>query len=106
MFFDEFGHEQGNVVAALGKPRHVDAYLVQAEVQILSESPFLYCFLEVDIGGSDNTHIGAKDPIAAEAFELPLLDQTKQIALQFQRTLADLVQEDSAAANSNSPFRC
>jgi len=55
---------------------------------------------------SNLTYVGAKDPIAAEAFELPLLDQTKQIALQFQRTLADLVQEDSAAANSNSPFRC
>src|SRR5437867_7509363 len=75
----------------------LDTNLVQAEVQILSESPFLYCFLEVHIGGSDNTHVGAKDPVAAEAFELPLFDQTKQIALQFQRTLTDLVQEDSAA---------
>ena len=82
MFLDEFGYEQRNVVAALGKSRHVNANLVQAEVQVLSEPPFLDRFLEVDVGGSDNTNVGAKDPIAAEAFELPLLQQTKQIALQ------------------------
>src|SRR6266478_3552085 len=80
-----------------GKLGHMDGNHVQTEVQVLSEPPFLHRFLEIDIGGGDNTKIGAQKLIAAEAFELPLLNQTKQIGLQRERTLPDLVEEDGAA---------
>ena len=65
MFFDEFGDEQRNVVAPLGEPGHVDANLVQPEIQVLSEPSFLDRVLEIDVRGGDNAKVGVEDLIAA-----------------------------------------
>ena len=65
MFFDEFGDEQRNVVAPLGEPGHVDANLVQPEIQVLSEPSFLDRVLEIDVRGGDNANVGVEDLIAA-----------------------------------------
>src|ERR1700684_2910794 len=50
---------------------------------------------------ADHPHIGVDRSGTAETLELSLLEDAKNLGLQFQRQIADLVQEQSASV---SPF--
>src|ERR1700722_15764310 len=51
--------------------------------------------------GADHPHIGMDRSRTAQTLELSLLEDAKNLGLQFQRKIADLVQEQSASV---SPF--
>src|SRR5204862_1905814 len=62
-----------------------------------AELPAPHLLGKVAIRGRDQPHVDVDHVRAAEAFELPLLDDAQQARLHFEWQLADLVQEDRAA---------
>ena len=53
--------------------------------------------LQLLVGCGDNAHVDRDHAVAADAHDRPFLDHAQQLALQRQRHLVDLVEEESAA---------
>ena len=75
-------------------PERIDA---QAVIEVFTEMPGGDLRLEIAIGGRDDTHIDPDYAIAAQRLQLALLQDPKQLGLQRQRQLADLIQQQGAA---------
>ena len=59
---------------------------------------------EVPVRGGDHPHVDAARGAVADAADLAVLEHAQQLGLQRARQLADLVEEQrAAAASSNSP---
>src|SRR6185436_5082880 len=59
--------------------------------------PFLFHeFLERAVGCGDDPDVAADGLRAADALELPLLQHAKELRLEIERQVADLVQEERA----------
>ena len=89
------GHE---VLTALAQGRQVDADHVEAKVEVLAEVSGRDAILEGLVGGRHDPGVGAQHPGAAQAVELLLLEDPQQLRLDGGRHVADLVQEERAAA--------
>ena len=71
---------------------------VQPEQQVLAEPPRGDFGLQVAIAGGDQTDVDLDRPAAADAIDLALLDRAQQLGLQARVHLADLVEQQRAAA--------
>ena len=69
----------------------------QPIVEVLAEAPGLDLRHQVAVGGGDDAHVGVLRAHLADALVAPLLQHAQQLALQLQRQLADLVEEQRAA---------
>src|SRR4029450_12560564 len=67
-------------------------------VEVLAEAAGLDRLLQIDLGGGDDAGVGADRARAAEPLELPLLQELQQLALDLERQVADLVEEQRTAA--------
>ena len=54
--------------------------------------------VEVDVGGGDEPERGRNRALAADPLDLLLLDGPQQLGLEIERQVADLVEEERAAA--------
>ena len=70
---------------------------IEAVVQIPPEADFPHFFGEVTVGGGNHAHIDVDRPRTPEAFDLAFLQHPQQLRLQFERQLANLVEENRAA---------
>src|SRR4029453_19531140 len=52
---------------------------------------------ESAVGGGDQAHIDGAGAFFADAFEITFLQHAQQLALQFERNFADLVEKQRAA---------
>ena len=77
--------------------RDLDLDDAQPEVQIAAELAGVGHRGEVAVRRRDEAHVGGQRLAPADALELALLDEPQQLALQRQRQLADLVEEQRAA---------
>ena len=89
--------QQGNVFAPLAQRHRLDREDVEAEVEILAKTAALHFLLEVAVGGGDQAHVDRAGAFFADALEIALLQHAQQLALQFERDFADLVEEQRAA---------
>src|SRR5690606_12841385 len=94
---EEVVRELHDVVAALAQRGHVDRKNAEPIVEVLAESPRGDLLLEVSVRCRDDPHVDRMRAIVAHALVLVLLEHTQQLALQIQRDLPDLVEEDRAA---------
>src|SRR6266404_6344740 len=90
-------HQHRNVFHAMterwnGNRKHIEAVIKIHSEQLLSDQP-----REVLIGCGHHAHIDTMGIRAAQPFELLLLQNTKQLCLQFERNIADFIQEQGAA---------
>jgi hypothetical protein len=92
--------ERRNVLAALAKRRDLHADDVQPIKEIVAEAPFLHCLVEALIRGGDDAHLHFDRVARADGKDLLLLDRTQELHLQVERQVADLVEEDRAAAGA------
>ena len=67
-------------------------------VQVLAEGAAFDRLGQVAIGRGDETDLRANHPVAAEPRELALLERAQELGLDRRRHLADLVEEQHAAA--------
>jgi hypothetical protein len=57
----------------------------------------LHLGVEIAIGGCNDAHVHDDGVGAANPFELPFLQRTQELRLEFERQLADLVEEKGPA---------
>ena len=89
-------HEQRQVALAPAQGRQLDGQHFQAIVQVFTESALPYHLRQVAVGRADDAHVDGDHAVRADAAHLALLYHAQQAALQRQRDLAHLVQEDGA----------
>src|SRR5262249_16867279 len=68
-------------------------------VQVRPEFAFRGPPFQVTVRGRDQAYVGADGFVAADALESLILEQAQHLGLQSQRHVADLVQEQRAAAD-------
>ena len=93
----EGGREPGHIISSFAQGRHVDRENTQPIVQVLAELSFLYRGEQIAVGRGDHAHVDFAGLRAADRLELALLQHAQQLALQVERQLADLVEEERAA---------
>src|SRR5581483_2637832 len=71
---------------------------VEAEEEVLAEPSVRDLVLELAVGRRDDPHVRAVELGAADASELARLDDPEELDLRLRGELADLVEEERAAA--------
>ena len=99
----EVAHQHGDVLTAVPERRHMDWEHVQTVEEVLPELLLVGKRRQVAIGRRDETRVGAQRARAAEPLELALLEHAKQLRLELERDLADLVEEHRAAIGQLEP---
>ena len=85
------------VAQALAQWRQPDRQHVQAVVEVGAEAAVGHHRRQVAAGGGDHAHVDPLHLVAAERLDLLLLQHAQQLALQRERHVADLVEEQRAA---------
>src|SRR5205809_3162564 len=87
-----------DIVAPVAQWREMNGDHVQPVVQVGAETAALDVVLEVAVGGGHDPDVHGNGLGAAHGDRLPLLQHARQLHLRGGRHLADLVQEERAAA--------
>ena len=95
---EEVLREQQDVAGACAQRRHRDRDDVDAVEQVLAEPLLLDLGLEIAVGRGDDARLERHLVVAADRAHLALLEHAQQLDLHLERHLADLVEEDRAAA--------
>src|SRR5205814_2092406 len=94
----EVGREQRNVAAALSKGRNDERDDVEPVEQVTAERSVRDRRLQVLVRRRDEAEVDGFRLAPAHRLDLALLQDAEQLALQRQRHIADLVEEERAAA--------
>ena len=85
-----------DVLGALAERRHAHGHDVEPIEQIVAELPLAHGAREVAVGRGDQADVDLVR-LAAEAFDLPVLQHAQELDLHVRRNLADLVEKERAA---------
>ena len=91
-------HQERQVIAPLAQGGQVDGEDAQPVKQVGPEPSLGRPSLQVAVGGRDQPHVGPDGLVAPEPLEDLVLEQAQDLGLEGQRHVADLVQEERAAA--------
>ena len=94
---EEVARDLEHVVAARAQRRHFDRKDAQAVEQVLAKAAVGDGLLEIAVRRRDDAHVDRVRAVVADPLVLALLQHAQQLALQIERDLADLVEEDRAA---------
>ena len=78
---DEMLGQRGNVLPALPQRRHVDGDYVEPVVEVLAKLPAFQSRPEIRVGGRNDADVDLARLVAAQAFELPLLEHAQELHL-------------------------
>ena len=99
----EMRGQQGYVIGTLAQRDSLDRKHIEPEIQVLAEALVAYGKTEIAVGGGDDPHIDVAGACLSDALELTLLQHAQQLALQFERDVADFVQKQRAAIGQFEP---
>ena len=88
--------QHGNVFAALVERGDFDGKHIQQVVEIFAEAFGIDLLLQVLVGSSNDSYVGAVRSFVADSFEFSFLQDAQQFALQCERDFTDFVQEQCA----------
>src|ERR1035438_3928696 len=94
---NEVAYQKGNIPLPFPQGRQVDWENIQAVVEIGAKLLFLDHAPQVLISGGDHSHVHWDRAAAAEALDLPLLQNSQEFRLEFQGKVADLIEKQRAA---------
>ena len=102
---DEVLDQRRDVLAPLAQRRDLDVDDVEAVVEVVAELARLDLAPQVAVGGGDDADVDLDRRRGADRQDLLRLDGAQQLDLQAERQVADLVEEDGAAAGAlEEPF--
>ena len=93
----EVRRERRDVLPAIAQGRDEHGQDVQAEVQILAESPFFDQRRKVPVSGRDHADVDVMRPVAAHGANVAELKDPQELRLQAEGHVADLVEQQRAA---------
>src|ERR1700730_5366894 len=88
--------EQRNVLPSFAKRRYLDGNNAQPIIEILSKTAFCNLFLELFVGGRDDSDVDVAFFVAAYWTDFAFLQNAVQLDLHGQAHIADLVHEQRA----------
>ena len=95
---DEVSDEERDVLGTFAQRGYPDRDHVQSIEQVGAKGALLNHLLEILVGRGDHSHIDrCRAAAAAQSLNLTLLEHPEQFGLQFQREVADFVEEQRAA---------
>ena len=94
---DEMARQDQHIVAALAQRRNLDREHRQPEVQILAELTLAHSLFEVAVRRRYDARVDVKRLRTADTLELLLLEGSKDLGLEREWQIADLVEEQRAA---------
>src|SRR5262245_12893088 len=95
---DEMLREQRDVATPLAERRHDDRGHLQAEIEVGAKLAFTHALIEVAMGGGDHPDVYRDRVRGADPLHLALREDTQDLGLHDGAHVADLVQEERAAA--------
>ena len=98
MLRQEVLDEERDVRAPLAQRGQRDRDHVEPVEEVLAEAALAHLLLEVAVGGRHDPHVDRHRLGAADAQDLPLLQDAQQLHLQVALEVADLVEEQRRAA--------
>src|SRR4029453_4725386 len=100
VFCDKEIDQRRDVIATVPKRWNHNRDNVQAIVEVLAKTPFLYHNFEVAVGGRDDPHIHFYGPRTPDTHDLSLLKRAKEFRLHADVQIADLVKEQRTLIGS------
>src|SRR5688572_21544901 len=91
-------HQGRDVVATLAQRREHQRYHGQAEVEILAEASAPHFFAEIAFGRRHDPYVDRHRHVSSDALNHLFVECPEQLGLHIERELADLVEEERAAA--------
>src|SRR5215469_5294707 len=85
-----------DILFALPEGSNLQRENVQPVVKIFAKTARGYLFLQIPVGGCDDSHIHVPGSVLPYTFITLLLQNPQQLALEFQRDFTDLVQEQAS----------
>ena len=92
-------HEVRYVLGAFAQRRHLERDDVDAIVEVVAELPLLDHLVEIDVGRDHQPELGLDRLCAADPLDLVFLDGAKQLGLQIESEISDLVQKQRASGS-------
>src|SRR2546430_16845036 len=86
--------EHGDVVGALAEGRQMQGDDVEPVVQVRAEAAALDLFLEITIGGGDETRIDGDRFGGTDGNDLEVLEDTQELGMSRRRRLSVLVEDE------------
>src|SRR5580704_6774525 len=90
---DEMLHEQRNVIRALAQGRNRDWENIQAVIKIAAKLLLQNHLFQIAMGRGHNPNVNFFRPRTAQPLELALLQDAKELGLQLQWDITDLIQK-------------
>ena len=101
---EEVVREQRDVLGSLAQRRQLDRHHTQPVEEILAQNPLVHCVLRIAIRGRHEAHVHrCVLLLAAHTSHHAILDNAKQLCLQFERNIANFIQKDGAAVRGLEP---
>src|SRR5581483_5474982 len=95
--------EETDIVTAFAQGRHANREYTEAVEEIATELTIGDELVQVAIGGGDESHVHVHGLVAAQPLELLLLENAQELGLEFERNVADFVEEQGAAVGEFEP---
>src|SRR5205814_5404514 len=89
-----------DVLDTSSQRRHDESDLRQPKIEVLAKAVGLHLQPQVAVARGDDANIDRDDVLAADARELALLEHAQHLGLEYERELADLVDEEGSAVGS------
>src|ERR1700680_1190676 len=87
----EVPHQKGNVIRSLATWRDFDGENVQPVIEVSTKFTVLDHLGQLAIGSSHQAKVHANSPRAAKPLNFLLLQNSEQLGLQFERSIAYLI---------------
>src|SRR6516165_6813341 len=84
---------------AFPERRNLQRKDIETVIEVFAKVTRAYVFLQISIGGCDDTHIRLPGSVLAYTFITLLLQHTQQLALELQRDLTNFVQEEGSTSS-------
>ena len=94
---NEIADQKRDIFGAIAQRGNLNGKYVEAVVEVATESALSDTVGEVGVGGGDDADVHALSARAAETLELLLLKDAEKLGLEFERKVADFVEEKRAA---------
>src|SRR5690606_39002917 len=85
--------EPRQILPAFAERRHLDLEDGETEEQVRAETPLVHLATKVAVGGRHDAHVDRAVARCPDAPDLALLEGAKQLGLELERELTDLVEE-------------
>src|ERR1700758_2417059 len=99
----EVMHQGGDIFGTFSQRGQVDGKYAETIEKVGTKLVLVDHLDQISMRGTDHSHISANCGGAAHPFELAFLHDAKKFRLQFQRKVADFVQEQGTAIGPLKP---